>query len=106
MYVLQWWNWSDCRWVGVGVSARMFLGSSCVGLESLVALVDRLVVNNDKFYLGVAMRRLTTQVKKYVAIAGMSCYPLEGFTLELLEDDFFGSGLQTCGKKSRSRQST
>jgi hypothetical protein len=88
-YFLQWRNWSDTRWAGVGVAARHFIGSLCVGVESLVALVDREGVNNEKFYLGASRRRMSTSVKKYVAIAALACYPLEGFTLSLLEDDRF-----------------
>ncbi len=85
-WFLRWQNWSDTRCAAVGVSARLFMGSLLVGLENLITLVDRYGQNNDKYYLGAAKKRLTTQIKKYIGIAALGCYPLEGFVLSLLED--------------------
>lgn len=88
-FFLQWRNWSDTRWAGVGPAARLFVASLFIGLDALVALVDHEGINNDKYFLGAARKRLTVQVREYIVIASLACYPVEGLTLSLLEDDRF-----------------
>jgi hypothetical protein len=88
-FFLSWRNWSDTRWAGVGKSSRLLVSSLFVGIESLVAWVDRCGVNNDRFYLSASKTRLTSPVKKLLAIASLACYPADSISLALLEDDRF-----------------
>eukprot|EP00974_Lingulodinium_polyedra_P038239 3664966-Lingulodinium_polyedra.AAC.1 len=86
-YLLRWKNWSDTRWAGVGPAARLLLGSMCCGLEGIVAEVQANGANNERFYLTAARSRLEPAVKRYVAVAAFAAYPMEAFSLQLLEDD-------------------
>ncbi len=60
-----------------------------IGIEALVQLVGREGVNNDRYYVGAAQRMLTTDVKKYVVVASLVSYPVEAFSLGILEGDRF-----------------
>ena len=88
-YFLQWRNWSDTRWAGVGPAARLFMTSMFVGIEALVSDVVEHGVNNEKYYIGAADRMLSIDVKRYLAVAALAAYPVESFTLGILEDDRF-----------------
>jgi hypothetical protein len=92
MFFLCWNDWSDTRWAGCGPAARKFVGSLCVGLSDLVQLVKQHGKNNDKSFIG-AYDRCTGEVRKYLCIACFGSYPIEAFSLRMLEDDrFFRNG--------------
>jgi hypothetical protein len=89
LFCLQWRNWSETRWAGVGVAARRLILSLSVGLETLVKMVMQSGgSSNDKYHLG-GFKRCSPKVKLYVAIASLALYPVEGFSISLLEDDRF-----------------
>ena len=88
---MQWSNWSETRWAGVGRTGRRMVASLAVGIEHIVDLLNRRATHNDRYYLGAATRMLSSAVRKYVCNAAVACRPVENVSLQLLKDDRFAS---------------
>ena len=53
-YLLQWRNWSETRWAGVGKAGRLMVGSMAVGVTEMVKILHNRASNNDRYYLSAA----------------------------------------------------
>jgi hypothetical protein len=84
-YCLRFMDFSDTRWGKVGVVGRLFCRAWCVGLQRLYKLV---VGDNDVSMYGISgFSRCNLDTRMYLVMAGLSVRAVEGFIVELLEDD-------------------
>ena len=85
---MHWTDFSETRWTKVGVCARQFLKSLCIGIDK----ISHLAMGNDavcKWHLGGFHKKCSGPVRLYLATAALSARPTEAMLLELLEDDRF-----------------
>ena len=103
-YLMKWRKFTDSRWVTVGASSRLLLLSLSVGMEDL-AQMTRVCPNVSDYHLH-GFEKLTKPVAAYVVVAGLAAYPVEAFSLELLEDDRMRRAPREFQDVARARSST
>ena len=85
LYLLQWIMYSETRWAKVGRSARLLLRSLAIGLDGLVDIVKH-DPNASMYHLN-GFFRATPGIRRYIAIAAASTFPVEALAIELFDDD-------------------
>jgi hypothetical protein len=84
-YLLQWTQFSDTRWAGIGPCCRKLVRSMSIGLDRMVEMVvaDKTITNYDLH----GFERLQRPDRLWFACASLALIPVESVCAEVLADD-------------------
>lgn len=70
--------------------------------QAMIKMVDVDGKGNDRYFLSASKKRMSPAVKKLAAVAALATYPIEGMSLQLLEDDRFLLTAKSLWEEARS----
>ena len=85
---MHWVDFSETRWTKVGMCSRFMIRSLLIGIDRIASLA----MKDDtvcKWHLSGFVKKCSSPVRQYLAIAAVSARPSEAMLFELLQDDRF-----------------
>jgi len=83
-YLLEFQNFIDTRWCGIGIAMRKYLRSRYIGLTAILEICKKEQVN--QYHLG-GHEQLVPSVLVFMAVAAVGAYVGESYQEELFQDD-------------------
>eukprot|EP00972_Heterocapsa_arctica_P108642 15998745-Heterocapsa_arctica.AAC.1 len=84
-YLFRFRKFSSSRWVTIGETAKVLVGSLAVGLDGLVRMIREDKKASDFHIKGFA--KFSLELRRFCAVASVVAHVPDAILLELLEDD-------------------